>query len=117
MFFIGLSGAFIPYFLLAGFMLLSFMRVNLNSVDDMELISDNSPIHTSFYTLKTDSADDAYYWNEKIDKDHKVKSFALGINEIQFARLKTLYVASSCQIENGILHGNDYFGLSPPCIF
>ncbi len=117
MFFIGLSGSFIPYFLLAGFMLLSFMKINLNPGKDMELISDNSSIDLAFRTVETDSSIDECHWHEAFKKENKEKTEDAGVNGIILAHSESICIVSLCQSTDGILPENDYFGLSPPLLF
>lgn len=116
MFLIGLSSSFIPYLLLIGFMLVSFVKLNLNSVDDVELIHDNSNTESFFYSSDSDSSPDVYYWSKNTEDNCKNNITAIALYEVCFTHSASRCNLSFCKWAIGLLQRNSYFGLSPPSI-
>jgi len=114
MFFVGLSGSFIPYVLLAGFMVISFLKFNLEKAKDVVRVNETTSEEVLF-VKEVHSPDDAVFVVmdacQQFIANKCVSVFSSAL------RLSCSYLKPTVQ-KNRFLYDflpkNDYFGLSPP---
>ncbi|MGQ1946879.1 hypothetical protein ACT3CD_07255 [Geofilum sp. OHC36d9] len=114
MFFVGLSGSFIPYVLLAGFMVISFLKFNLERANDALCVNETRSEAVAFVNGESYSDDDLLFEIDGCQRCSVGQSLAVFLSVL---RRSDPYVKPAVQ-KNRFLYDFlpkiDYFGLSPP---
>jgi hypothetical protein len=114
MFFVGLSGSFIPYVLLAGFMVVSFLKFNLEKANDALCVNETRSEEVFSVNGESYSDDDFIF---EIDGGRRCsvgQSLAVFLSVLRPSHPYLKLVFQKNRSLYNFLPKNDYFGLSPP---
>jgi len=120
MFFLGIAGPFMPYFLMMGILIAFTLEVSIEKMRKPEKISPDH--HFRFLTEETETVDEPYYYfHIQLDQtsqqdlaDHRDHSLSHFPPPGMKNGRKIIFRNDSLPSDNYI---GCYFGLSPPCKF
>jgi len=114
MFFVGLSGSFIPYVLLAGFMVVSFLKFNLEKANDALCVNETRSEEVTSVNGEIYCANDLLFEIDGCQRCSVGQSLAVFLAVLRPSYPHVKPAVQKNRFLYDFLPKNDYFGLSPP---